>query len=151
MAVAVDEAAADEQADILLVEDDASYQQLAIHALRSAARMPLKIRSAADGEAAIEALVDERAPSRPRLVILDLKLPKLSGFEVLRRVRANPATRHVPIVVLSSSQLPQDIVRSLDLGANSYVVRPLKFQDYARTLSAVVDYWLTVHTPPESN
>ena len=87
----------------------------------------------------------------PRLVILDLKLPKLGGLEVLRQLRANPATRYLPVVMLTSSRVPSDVAESYRLGANSFVVRPMNFPTYLRVLGEIINYWLvTNEQPPES-
>ena len=82
---------------------------------------------------------------RPRLVILDIKLPRLSGHEVLGRVRSDPNARHIPVVMFTSSSLPADISESYRLGANGYTQRPLNFESYVKTLSDIIAYWLVVN------
>ena len=135
-----------ERVDILLIEDDPGYVELARHALLEiAGAEELRTEIATDGESALARLLDEGAQPPPRLVILDLRLPRLSGLEVLMRLRANEETRFLPVVMLTSSRLPDDLREAYRRGANSYVVKPIDFSRYLKTLSSIVGYWLEIN------
>lgn len=131
--------------DILLVEDDPADAELALRALASLA---LRVRRVADGESALDELKRASPGARPRLVLLDLKLPGIDGFQVLAAIRADPATCMLPIVVLSSSREDRDVERSYALGANSYVVKPVDSERYGRTLREIGSYWTALNVPP---
>ena len=137
-----------EGAEILLVEDNPSYVELTLRALREIAKDSVRVDIAGDGERALNMLLATNAKRRPRLLILDIKLPKLSGLEVLRRLRANEATRFLPVVMLTSSRVPNDVAESYRLGANSFVVRPMNFPTYLRVLGDIINYWLTINEQP---
>lgn len=140
-----------EGVDILLVEDNPSYVELTLRALREIAKDSVRVDIAGDGERALAMLLSPKAYRLPRLVILDLKLPKLGGLEVLRQLRANSATRYLPVVMLTSSRVPSDVAESYRLGANSFVVRPMNFPTYLRVLGEIINYWLvTNEQPPEA-
>ncbi len=139
-----------EGVEILLVEDNPSYVELTLRALREIAKDSVRVDIAGDGERALAMLLSPKVYRLPRLVILDLKLPKLGGLEVLRQLRANPATRYLPVVMLTSSRVPSDVAESYRLGANSFVVRPMNFPAYLRVLGEIINYWLvTNEQPPE--
>ena len=137
-----------EGAEILLVEDNPSYVELTLRALREIAKDGIRVDIASDGERALTMLLAPNAKRRPRLVILDLKLPKLNGLEVLRRLRADSATRYLPVVMLTSSRVPSDVTESYRLGANSFVVRPMNFPTYMRALGDIINYWLVTNEQP---
>ena len=140
-----------EGVEVLLVEDNPSYVELTLRALREIAKDSVRVDIAGDGERALAMLLSPKVYRLPRLVILDLKLPKLGGLEVLRQLRANPATRYLPVVMLTSSRVPSDVAESYRLGANSFVVRPMNFPTYLRVLGEIINYWLvTNEQPPES-
>ena len=138
--------------DILLVEDNPDDIELAQLALRRLDR-PVTVEVARDGLEALDYLLCRgahagRSPhASPRLVLLDLKLPKCDGLEMLSRMRAEPATRLVPVVMLTSSGLPNDVRESYARGANSFVVKPASFERFTRVMQQVVSYWLTVNQP----
>ena len=134
-----------EGTDILLVEDNPSYVELTLRALRELAKDRVRIDIAEDGERAISMLLAPESARKPRLVILDIKLPKIGGIEVLRQLRADARTRYVPIVMLTSSRVPNDITESYRLGANSFVVRPMNFPAYLRVLGDIINYWLNTN------
>jgi len=137
--------------EILLVEDNPSYVELTLRALREIAKDSVRVDIAGDGERALAMLLSPKVQRLPRLVILDLKLPKLGGLEVLRQLRANAATRYLPVVMLTSSRVPSDVAESYRLGANSFVVRPMNFPTYLRVLGEIINYWLSTNEqPPES-
>jgi two-component system response regulator len=133
---------------ILLIEDNADDVELTRLALRET-DLPTKMVVARDGVEAIEVLLGERA-IRPQLVLLDLKLPKLDGLDVLRRVRADERTRNLPVVVLSSSVEDEDLARCYALGANSYVRKPVDFARFVDVVNRLGIYWLVLNElPPE--
>ena len=144
-------AAEGEGVEILLVEDNPSYVELTLRALREIAKDSVRVDIAGDGERALAMLHSPKVYRLPRLVILDLKLPKLGGLEVLRQLRANPATRYLPVVMLTSSRVPSDVAESYRLGANSFVVRPMNFPTYLRVLGEIINYWLVTNEQPPEN
>ncbi len=143
-------AAEGEGVEILLVEDNPSYVELTLRALREIAKDSVRVDIAGDGERALAMLLSPKVQRLPRLVILDLKLPKLGGLEVLRQLRANAATRYLPVVMLTSSRVPSDVAESYRLGANSFVVRPMNFPTYLRVLGDIINYWLVTNEQPPS-
>lgn len=135
---------------ILLVEDNPDDEQLTIRALRKVA-VTEDIVVARDGVEALEYLFATgvhagRDPrDLPALVLLDLKLPRLDGIEVLRRLRADPRTRRVPVVVLTSSREEQDVLQCYDLGCNSYVRKPVEFESFMDTARQLGRYWVGIN------
>lgn len=135
---------ATETKTILLVEDNADDEQLTLRAMRQS-EVPNVIRVARDGAEALEFLFGDAAGTLPDLVLLDLKLPKVSGLEVLARIRNEDATKTLPIVVLTSSDEEKDIVESYNLGANSYVRKPVDFDEFIDAVRQLGVYWLTMN------
>jgi two-component system response regulator len=133
---------------ILLVEDNPDDEFLTRDALRTGG-VPHDVVVARDGAEAVDWIFapddPNSAPRIPDLVVLDLKLPKMSGFDVLERIRANAWTRVLPVVILTSSSEHQDIHRSYATGANSYVRKPVIFAEFVRAVQALGVYWLTVN------
>ena len=103
---------------------------------------------ARDGAEAIECLFGGPLRILPEVVLLDLKLPKISGLEVLRRIRENEVTRLLPVVVLTSSDEERDLVRSYELGVNSYIRKPVDFAEFAEAMRQIGTYWLLLNQPP---
>jgi DNA-binding response OmpR family regulator len=134
---------------ILLVEDDPDHEALAIRALRKA-NVVNEIHVAHDGAEAIEFIegVASGKRSMPQLVLLDLKLPKVEGLEVLRAIRAAEKTAILPVVVLTSSDEERDIVASYRLGVNSYIRKPVNFTDFAEATRQLGMYWLLLNQCP---
>jgi two-component system response regulator len=139
---------------ILLVEDTPSDAELIIQALGVDSQ---QVTVARDGVEALDRLLRRGAHAsatpdqRPILVILDIKLPRLDGFEVLQAIRAVPSTRALPVVMLTSSIVERDVARCYRLGANSYVQKPVHFDEFRTTIGALGAYWLGVNvTPPDS-
>jgi DNA-binding response OmpR family regulator len=131
---------------ILLVEDDPDHELLTIRALKKS-NIANDIRVARDGEEALGLLFGVDA-IRPQVVLLDLKLPKIDGLEVLRRIRENDASRLLPVVVLTSSDEERDVVRSYQLGVNSYIRKPVNFTDFAEATRQLGMYWLVLNECP---
>ncbi len=131
--------------DILLVEDNPNDAELTERALRKS-ELGARLALARDGAEALEYLLSGRP--RPRVVFLDLKLPKIDGIEVLRRVRADDRTRSIPVVVLTSSQEERDVSECYQLGVNSYVVKPVEFDKFYQAVSDLGTYWLVLNKSP---
>jgi len=134
-----------QELDILLVEDNPNDAELTQRALRKT-DIGARLLVARDGAEAIERLLTEGV--RPRVVFLDLKLPKIDGMEVLRRIRADERTKGIPVVVLTSSQEERDITESYKLGVNSYVVKPVEFDKFYKTVSDLGTYWIVLNKTP---
>lgn len=130
---------------ILLVEDNADDEQLTIRAMRQS-EVPTIIRVARDGAEAIDLLhglsADERLPD---LILLDIKLPKIGGLEVLKQIRAHEKTRHLPVVILTSSDEEKDILEGYAMGANSYVRKPVDFEEFTDSVKQMGLYWLGIN------
>jgi two-component system, response regulator len=139
--------------EILLVEDNPDDLELTLHALRGA-NMVNKIHVARDGEEALEFLsgegnhVDGSCESPLKLILLDLKLPKVDGKEVLRRIKADARTRTIPVVILTSSIEERDLIDGYGLGANSYIQKPVDFDQFRETVKTAGLYWLLINQPP---
>ena len=131
---------------ILLVEDDPDHELLTIRALQKS-NIANDVKVAHDGEEALNMLFGEK-PVHPQVILLDLKLPKVDGLEVLRRIRENPDTRMLPVVVLTSSDEERDLVRSYQLGVNSYIRKPVNFSDFAEATRQLGMYWLVLNECP---
>ena len=135
-----------QSAYILLVEDDPDHADLAVRALQKNGTD--KIIVARDGEEALAHLIGDGIVDVPAVVLLDLKLPRMSGFEVLRRIRENELTRFLPVVVLSSSDEDTDLLHSYELGVNSYILKPVSFTEFVEVTRQVGTYWLLLNQPP---
>ncbi|MGA2581886.1 MAG: response regulator [Tepidisphaeraceae bacterium] len=138
---------------ILLVEDNADDEELTVRALKKN-NVTNELAIARDGVEALDYLFGTGAYSGrdatvvPGLVLLDLKLPKMDGLEVLRRIRADERTRRMPVVVLTSSKEEQDVIRSYDLGANSYIRKPVDFNQFTEAVRQLGLYWLMLNEVP---
>lgn len=129
---------------ILLVEDNADDEQLTLRAMRQS-EIPNIIRIARDGAEALDKLFGPEAGRLPDLVLLDLKLPKINGLEVLERIRAEETTKTLPVVILTSSDEERDIVESYNLGANSYIRKPVDFDQFIDAVRQLGLYWLSMN------
>ncbi len=141
-----------EKVDILLVEDNKDDVELTLHALRKE-NLANNIQVVADGEEALDFLFcrgkfQDRSNQAVKLVLLDLKLPKVDGLEVLRQLKADPRTKTLPVVILTSSKEERDLVNGYNLGANSYIQKPVDFEQFRDTVKRVGLYWLVVNQPP---
>ncbi len=139
--------------DILLVEDDPHDVELTLRALRKH-NLANKVCVVRDGAEALDfifgtgAYTERRVTDRPKVIFLDLKLPKVDGLEVLRAIRSDERTKTVPVVVVTSSREEQDIVESYRLGVNSYVVKPVDFEKFVQAVAELGLYWLLLNEPP---
>ena len=139
--------------ELLLAEDNPSDAELIVESLAKS-RLTERMHVARDGEEALDFLFGRGELATRitlqslRLVLLDLKLPKVGGLDVLREVRREPTTRHVPVVILTSSKIESDVARSYELGANSYVQKPVDFLEFREVVQQVGRYWLRLNEPP---
>jgi CheY-like chemotaxis protein len=140
--------------EILVVEDDDDDLEMTLYALRKA-KLANRIHVVRDGEEALDFIFCEgeyatrKIESVPKVILLDLKLPKVDGFEVLKRVKADSRTRSIPVVVLTSSKEQRDVVESYHLGVNSYMVKPVNFEGFAEAVEQLGMYWLLLNQPPK--
>ena len=141
------------EVEILLIEDNPRDAELALRAFKER-NLSNKLVWLRDGAAALEFFFGTSQPSHgpalhwPKLVLLDLKLPKVDGLEVLRQLKADPSTQRIPVVVLTSSGEEQDIVRSYELGVNSYIVKPVNFDNFSEAVASLGLYWLLLNQGP---
>ena len=139
--------------EILLVEDNPSDIKLAMHAFRKH-NLANHVKVLRDGAEALEYIfctdryAERNALGYPKVVLLDLKLPLIDGLEVLRRIKSDPATRSIPVVVMTSSSEDRDIVESYQLGVNSYVQKPVDFEQFMDAVSKLGLFWLLVNKVP---
>ncbi|MEI8037367.1 MAG: response regulator [Verrucomicrobiota bacterium] len=138
---------------MLLVEDNLQDAELTIRALkkRNLANNTIHVQ---DGQAALDYLFGAGAYAgrdvqhQPKVVLLDLKLPKLDGLEVLRQIRADPRTSQVPVVMLTSSREDQDVIEAYQLGVNSYIVKPVDFESFREVVINMGSYWMSLNVIP---
>jgi len=137
----------DNKVEILLVEDNPHDAELTIRALKKV-NLANQLIHLHDGAEALDFLfargmyADRNIGNRPKVILLDIKMPKVDGIEVLRQLKLNEATRTIPVVIMTSSKEEQDIITSYDLGVNSYVVKPVDFEGFAKAVSELGFYWL---------
>jgi len=142
-----------DEIEILLVEDDPDDLELTLRALRED-HVGNQVQVARDGEEALDFLFcrgpfSGRDPDcRPKIILLDLKLPKVNGLEVLEQIKRDPRTRAVPVVILTSSKQDQDLVQGYRLGVNSYIQKPVDFDQFRAAIKRLGYYWLVVNQPP---
>lgn len=142
-----------ENVEILLVEDNSRDAELTLRALRKR-NLANQVVWVQDGQAALEFVFGPPDGSahdlrRPRLILLDLKLPKLDGIEVLQRLKSDPRTATIPVVMLTSSREEQDVLRSYRHGANSYIVKPVDFDNFSEAVARLGMYWLLLNEAVE--
>ncbi len=139
--------------EILLVEDNPDDLELTMHAFKKH-KLGNQVRVARDGQEALDFIFGEGAYAgrnvldHPKVVLLDLKLPKVNGMEVLRKIRGDERTRTIPVVVLTSSKEDRDIIDSYKLGVNSYIVKPVDFDKFIEAARLLGMYWLLYNEPP---
>jgi len=142
-----------ENIEVLLVEDNPNDEELTLYALRKN-NIANQIQVARDGAEALEylfctgAFADRQPNNLPKIILLDLKLPKVDGLEVLEKIRADARTRTIPVVVLTSSQEERDIVESYQLGVNSYIVKPVDFEQFNEAVRHMGLYWILLNKTP---
>jgi CheY-like chemotaxis protein len=147
---------ANNEIEILLVEDSPADVELTLHALRHN-NLANRIQVVRDGEEALDYIFCQGSHStrpfvqQPKLILLDLKLPKVDGIEVLRQVKSDPRTKVIPIIVLTSSKEEKDLVQSYQLGVNSYIQKPVDFSQFRETIKQLGLYWLLVNQAPPAN
>jgi two-component system response regulator len=140
--------------EILLVEDNPNDVELTLRAFGKA-NLSNRIQVARDGAEALEFIFCEgphagrKMENGPKVVLLDLKLPKVDGLEVLQRIKGDPRTRMIPVVVLTSSREQRDVVESYNLGVNSYIVKPVNFERFVEAVEQLGLYWLLMNEPPK--
>ena len=142
----------DQQVEVLLVEDNPRDAELTMRAL-SKRHLANHVVRVTDGQAALDFLFREgpytqRGDAHPQVVLLDLKLPKVDGIEVLRQIRDNQRLKALPVVVLTSAREESDIVKTYHLGVNSYIVKPVEFENFSEAVSNLGFYWLLLNQPP---
>jgi DNA-binding response OmpR family regulator len=139
--------------EILLVEDSASDEELTIHAFRKY-NLTNKLQVVRDGEEALDfifcrgAFAGRKFDNGPKVVLLDIKLPKVDGLSVLRQIKGDDRTKHIPVVMLTSSQEERDVVDGYQFGANSYIVKPVGFEQLTEAVREIGLYWLILNKPP---
>jgi len=140
--------------EILIVEDNQQDLELARRALQKA-NLANRLHVARDGQEALDFLFCEGAYSErkiengPKVILLDLKLPKVDGLEVLQRIKNDPRTKLIPVIVLTSSKEQSDVVESYHLGINSYFVKPVNFEQFSEVVQKLGMYWLLLNHPPQ--
>ncbi len=141
------------EVEILLVEDNPNDEELTLHALEKY-HLANKIFVVRDGAEALDYIFaagkysERDINCRPKVILLDLKLPKVDGLEVLRRIKTDPKTKQIPVVVLTSSTEESDIVESYKLGVNSYIVKPVDFKQFTESIREIGMYWLLLNEHP---
>jgi two-component system response regulator len=142
----------EQRAEILLVEDNPNDVKLTLHAFKIA-NLANTVHVARDGVEALEFLFgaelssNEKIPEKPKLILLDLKLPRLDGHEVLKRIKNDPRTCSIPVVVLTSSSEERDVMRTYEVGANSYIIKPVDFEQFTESVRDIGKYWLEINHP----
>jgi CheY-like chemotaxis protein len=142
-----------EAPEILLVEDNPHDEELTLHALKQH-KLANRIHVVRDGAEALDYIfgngkyAGSQQKVLPRVVLLDLKLPKVDGLEVLKRLKETPETRRIPVVMLTSSREERDVITSYELGVNSYITKPVDFEQFTEAVKQLGLYWLLLNEPP---
>lgn len=137
----------DKIVDILLVEDNVNDAELTIRSLKKH-NLANHLLHLEDGEEALQFLFDSHGSKTPKLILLDLKMPKVDGIEVLRKIKSDPSKKMIPVVVLTSSKEERDVVESYKLGVNAYIVKPVDFDKFAEAVATVGFFWLLLNQAP---
>jgi two-component system response regulator len=133
--------------EVLLVEDNPDDAELTIRVLKKH-NLANNLVHLQDGEAALEFLFAEGTSNAPRLILLDLKMPKVDGIEVLRKLKNDEQRKTIPVVILTSSKEERDVVESYKLGVNAYVVKPVEFEKFMEAVTQLGLFWLLLNQPP---
>ncbi|MBL0740223.1 response regulator [Chryseolinea lacunae] len=133
--------------EILLIEDNPDDAELTIRVLKKH-NLANNLVHLQDGEEALRFLFNEEASNIPKIILLDLKMPKVDGIEVLRKIKSDPVRKVIPVVVLTSSKEERDIVESYKLGVNAYVVKPVEFDKFMEAVAQLGLFWLLLNEPP---
>jgi two-component system response regulator len=139
--------------EILLVEDNPDHAELTLRALKDE-NFPCRIQWIKNGQEALDYLISiekKGEPLLPRFILLDIKLPKLTGLELLKRVKENEFLRNVPVVMLTTSDRQEEISNCYKLGVNSFIVKPVKFDEFYEKVKSVKQYWTKINKGPENN
>lgn len=131
---------------ILLVEDDPDHVELTMNALKENG-IGSMIHVAGDGEEALRYIYDS-VSAKPDLILLDIRLPRIDGFEVLKRIKADPDLQSIPVVLLTTSSEDGDVIQGYKFGANSYVTKPVRFKNYVEKIKNIKSYWICTNTLP---
>jgi two-component system response regulator len=141
------------QVEVLLVEDNIHDAEMTIRALRKV-NLANNLVHVKDGEEALDFIfakgkfADRQQTDLPKVILLDIKMPKVDGIEVLRQLKSRESSKTIPVVIMTSSKEEQDVINSYQLGVNSYVVKPVDFEGFARAVSQLGMYWLLTNQPP---
>ncbi len=133
--------------EILLIEDNFDDAELTIRALKKK-NLANRLHHIADGEEAMEYLFRQASDPLPKLILLDLKMPKVDGIQILKRIKEDPEKRVIPVVVLTSSKEERDIVESYKLGVNAYIVKPVEFEKFQDAVAQLGLFWMLINQPP---
>jgi two-component system response regulator len=135
--------------NILLVEDNPNDVEITVRALKKG-QVRNELTVARDGQEALDILfgVKNGHIPKPGLILLDLNLPKVNGHEVLEKIKADPKLRRIPVIVLTASTREEDIVRTYDLGVNTFISKPVEFEDFIRMVTTIKEYWIVIATLP---
>lgn len=139
---------ADRQIEILLIEDNLDDAELAIRALKKK-NLANNLLHISDSEEALEYLFGEDNNKYPKLILLDLKMPKIDGIQVLKRIKSDPEKKVIPVVMLTSSKEEKDVVESYNLGVNAYIVKPVQFDKFIEVVDQLGMFWLLINQPPK--
>ena len=138
--------------EVLLVEDNPYDAEMTIRALKKI-NIGNNLFHVKDGAEALDFIfargdfAERTSGNKPKVILLDIKMPKVDGIEVLRQIKADPQTKNIPVVIMTSSKEEQDMITSYDLGVNSYVVKPVNFESFAKAVSELGMYWLLINQP----
>ena len=141
------------QIEILLVEDNPFDAELIIHSLKKV-NLANNLVHVKDGQEALDFLFStgqyegQELTGKPKVILLDIKMPRVDGIEVLKEIKENPLTKSIPVVIMTSSKEEQDIIKSYELGVNSFVVKPVDFNNFSKAVSELGMYWVLINQPP---
>jgi two-component system, response regulator len=134
--------------EILLIEDNQDDAELTIRALKKY-NLANNLLHLQDGEEALNFLFSSNVNTIPKIILLDIKMPKVDGIEVLRKIKSDPYRKIIPVVVLTSSKEERDIIESYKLGVNAYIVKPVEFDKFVKAVSEIGFFWLLLNQPPQ--